>query len=112
MDAGFYSSRLRRCTFTDTLNSETGEKVRTHTPANYLWCGIEETGGAATGDYGGKQSGAVVTIRVRGYPALSVKDILRYEYYETDYHIESIYEGDRELVCDCYRYDTLNDITE
>ncbi|VTR94083.1 : Phage_H_T_join [Gemmata massiliana] len=90
---------------------EEGQDVLFNAMYGQLWCSVEETNGRTGQELGGKQSGAEITILVKDCPALSTDDLLRDE-SGTVYHIESIYQGDRELVLQAYRNDTLTTDTE
>jgi hypothetical protein len=110
-NAGEYASRLLWLQGTRNKDTNTGQDVLSHAENGYLWCSVTETNGRTGQDYGAVQTGADVEIRVRNYPAITTEDLLKDEGYELVYHIDSVIEGDNELIAQCYRNDFLEDFT-
>lgn len=102
MAAGIYNMRLLWRSYTETLDDNSGELVITHTDNGYLWCSVVENNGRELTEAGAKITGADCEIRCRNYPPIDVKDLLVDEYYEQTYRINSIYQGDNEMILDCY----------
>lgn len=103
----YYNTRLRwlqRSTETDNI---TGDGVDTFVPAGYLWASVDETNGRRQEDTGATHTGVDVEIRIRNYPAVEATDLLEDEFQGYVYHIDSIRNGEDELIVDAHRDDTL-----
>lgn len=111
--AGNYvQTRLIWLVPTITTDATTGEEIQVHARNEdqpYLWASVEELAGRRQTDTGATQTGVDVEIRVRNYPAVNVKDLLKDEYQEYVYRLDSIRNGDDEIVIDAFRYDSLED---
>jgi head-tail adaptor len=102
--AGPYNIRLRWLTLNRT-DDETGDGVDTHLPSTigYLWAYVIETNGRRQEEGGAEQSGVDVEVHVRNYPQVSTDDLLQDEYNGYVYHLDSIRNGDDELIIDAFR---------
>lgn len=107
--AGLYNTRLRWLVCTRTRDEDTGDLVGTHSPNGYLWCSVVETNGRRQTDAGATQTGADAEIRVRNYPTVSPLDLLEDEVLGYVWHLDSISNGDDELIVTAYRNDVLVD---
>lgn len=107
--AGDYPDRMRRLVRSTTKSTSTGQEVETFTPGAYLWCNIQIDSGRKQIDYGTDQTGQTATILVRNLPTLSSLDRLYAVEWDETYVIDTIRRGtdNNELICECYRYDTL-----
>lgn len=109
--AGIYTSRLRRLEGVRTKDTATGEDVLSHEEGAYYWCAIEEAPGRRETVTGRTVTGSFATIRIRNYPDIAVDDLLKDEAYDQFWHIETIYQGDNEMICDAYQDEIVLDFT-
>lgn len=107
--SGEYGSRLRWLVCVRETDPDTGSVEESFVPSGWLWCSVEETSGRRQSEYNAPETGANADIRVRNFPALSALDILEDEDAGYYWKVDSIHNGDNELVCDCYRRDELVD---
>lgn len=105
--AGNYNIRLRWLKLNSENDGSTGDMIDTFTPNGYLWASVDETNGRRTEDAGAPQTGVDVEIRIRNYPAVEATDLLQDDFDGYVYHIDSLRNGDDEIIVDAYRDDTL-----
>jgi hypothetical protein len=109
--ASDYSYRLKWYVGSRTTDTDSGEKKLQLSANGYLWCNVEETNGRR-GDEAGERTGADATIRLRNYPAITVDDMLLDETFDQWWRIDTLYQGDNEMVLQAFRHDsTLEDFT-
>lgn len=105
--AGQYNTRLTWLQQTTVTDEDTGDVVNVHVPAGYLWASVSEDSGRRQEEAGAPQSGVNVEIRVHNYPDLLATDLLEDDFFGYVYHLDSIHNGNDELIIEAYRYDKL-----
>lgn len=108
--AGDYGSRLRWLQLS-TAADDTGDSPQTYVPVGFLWASVDETNGRRQDEAGATQTGVDAEIRVRNYPAVLATDLLEDTYLGYVWHLDSIRNGNDELIIDAYRNDTLLNFT-
>ena len=109
--AGEYGERMQRLVRSITKDGVTGQDKEHFTPSELLWCKIDVGSGRQQRDYGGEQTGATGTIAVRNYYPVSALDRLVALQWGETWIIQTVHRGDNEMICECYRYDSLDTTT-
>lgn len=109
--AGNYGNTKLRWLQRATTTDDTGDGVDVYLPNGFLWASVDEQNGRRQEDAGATQTGVDVEIRVRNYPAVQATDLLQDRYMGYVYHIDSIRNGNDEIIIDAYRDDTLLNFT-
>lgn len=109
--AGKYNQRLTWLRVIETKDNDNGDTVKTHEDNGELWGSVEITNGRKQEEYGADVTGGDGEIRLRNYPVVGVKDLLR-DTYDVTYHITDIIQGDNEIILTVYYHDTLQDFVE
>lgn len=102
-----YFTRLRWLIGAYTLDTDNGQQVLTHSDNGYLWANVEELGGRREEELGAVQTGVDATVRIRNYPTVRTIDLLEDEALGYVWRIQTIHNGDDEIICDCFRWDEL-----
>jgi head-tail adaptor len=108
MSAGDYPDRVRILRRNATVD-EIGGVHECFFYDGWLWARVEEENGRRENEYGGTQTGADGTIYIRNYPDISPLDRIE-DNYGLVWRIDSIHQGDDELLATVSRDDSLTDM--
>ena len=106
--AGEYNERVRRLVRSVAKDGTTGQDKETFTPSELLWAKIDVGSGRKQRDYGAEQTGASATISIRNYYPLTALDRLYSLQWGETWIVETVHRGENEIICDCHRYDALD----